>query len=269
MSVYNFTFSPSLSPLASQTPQTLSSKSTPPIAHLMTSALILRQPKRQQNKPPCPPQILLLRRSPEDSFPLKWEAPGGSVDAVDASALSAAARELFEETALKESHFHAVLGMTKQKAEDLFSPSPSSSTAEKRPSNWGIDPKDERAEDIEVQVSDEMKILLTTFHEPDGIWGKVNFLATVKGEDEEEDAAQVKIDTEEHVEWGWFTEEEVRTGRAVKSSIVTEGVFSDELLVDGDGDGDGERRIMEFTSQAVWGSLLEAFSAGRELGIIV
>ncbi|GFP58897.1 hypothetical protein TASIC1_0011026400 [Trichoderma asperellum] len=249
---YKFTFSPPLSPLTLQTPQTLSSKSVPSIAHLMTSVLVLRQ----QKQAPSPAQILLLRRCPADSYALKWEAPGGSADPTDRSILSAAARELFEESALGESHFHAVLGMTKQKAEELFS-SASSASEEKRPDNWGIDPEDEQAEDIEVQVSDDMKILFTTFHEPDGIWGKVNFLATV-AED-----AKVEIDLEEHVEWGWFTEEEVRTGRALRSSVITETIFPDEEL------SDGGKRVMEFTSQAVWGSLLEAFSVGRELGVIV
>ncbi|KAM0513405.1 hypothetical protein ACHAPE_007869 [Trichoderma viride] len=247
MPPYTFTFSPSLSPLASQTPLTLSSKSTPSIAHLMTSVFILRQ------QPQSPPQILLLRRHPQDSYPLKWEAPGGSADSTDTSILSAAARELIEETSLKESHFHAVLGMTKQEAEDLFT-----SSGEKRPGNWGIDPNDEQALDIEVQVSDDMKILFTTFHEPDGIWGKVNFLATATGED-----PKVKIDVEEHVEWGWFTEEQVRTGRAARANIFTEASFSDDAMLE-----DGGRRVMEFTSQAVWGSMLEAFRVGREMGII-
>ncbi|KAL6890921.1 hypothetical protein GGI43DRAFT_415136 [Trichoderma evansii] len=251
MPAYKFTFSPSLSPLANQTPQTLSSKSNPSIAHLMTSVFVLRQNK--QSPSPSPAQILLMRRHPSDSYPLKWEAPGGSVDSTDESTLSGAARELFEESALKESHFHAVLGMTKQKAEDLFS----SSSGEKRPDNWGINPEDEQAADIEVQVSEEMKILFTTFHEPDGIWGKVNFLATV------DEDAKVKVNTREHVEWGWFTEEEVRTGRALESSINTEIIFPDEEL------SDGGKRILEFTSQAVWGSLLEAFSVGKELGVIV
>ncbi|KAL7918489.1 NUDIX hydrolase domain-like protein [Trichoderma austrokoningii] len=243
-----FTFNPSLTPLAPLPLLSLSSKSTPPITHLMTSVFLLRQ--QHQNEPP---QILLLRRSPQDSYPLKWEAPGGSVDSDDASILAAAARELFEETALSSCHFHAVLGMTKQEAEQLFS-----STEDKRPDNWGVDPNDERAEDIEVQVSEHLTILLTTFHEPDGIWGKVNFLATAAEE-------QVKIDTEEHVEWAWFTEEQVRCGRADKSDIVTEGVFTDdEQRLDADG-----RRVLEFTSQAVWGSVLEAFGVGREMGIIV
>lgn len=142
--------------------------------------------------------------------------------------------------------------MTKQKAEDLSTSSPG---------NWGIDPNDEQAEDITVQVSPEMSILFTTFHEPDGIWGKVNFLATAKGEDPE-----VKIDAEEHVEWGWFTEEEVRTGRAARGHIFTEASFAEEMLLL---DEDGERRVMEFTSRAVWGSLLEAFRVGREMGIVV
>jgi 8-oxo-dGTP pyrophosphatase MutT (NUDIX family) len=207
----------------------------------MTSVFVLRQQKQPQ-----PPQILLLRRSPSDSYPLKWEPPGGSVDPTDESTLSAAARELWEESSLKESHFHASLGMRAQKTEEL-------TVSEKRPQNWGIEPQDEKAKDVEVEFAEGEKILVTTFNETGDIWGKVNFLATTS------EGAQVVIDPEEHIEWGWFTEEDVRTGQAFYPSIFT--------LPDENEKKHG--RALEFTSQAVWRSLLEAFSVGRELGIIV
>jgi 8-oxo-dGTP pyrophosphatase MutT (NUDIX family) len=46
------------------------------------------------------PRILLLRRSPQDSMPLRWEPPGGACDPDDPSILHACARELWEEAGL-------------------------------------------------------------------------------------------------------------------------------------------------------------------------
>ncbi|KAL7791893.1 NUDIX hydrolase domain-like protein [Trichoderma ceciliae] len=231
MAPYAYTFSAPLAPLASQPPKTLCN-GDPPIAHLMTSVLVLRQFEGQA-------QILLVRRSPSDSYPLKWECPGGSVDGTDASVLDAAARELWEETSLKESRFHAVVGMARQ-ADALGS---------SLVANWGIGPQDEGAKDVEVQVAGEagMTIAITTFLETRERWGKINLVATTSG------SHAVVLDPEEHVEWGWFSEEEVRMGRAVASS----------------GEGGGGGRVLEFTSQAVWGSILGAFEVGRELGIVV
>ncbi len=50
--------------------------------------------------PPSEPRILLLRRSPTDSLPLRWEPPGGATDPEDPSILHACARELHEEAGL-------------------------------------------------------------------------------------------------------------------------------------------------------------------------
>ncbi|RFU75857.1 nudix domain [Trichoderma arundinaceum] len=230
MAPYTYTFVPSLSPLASQSPKSLSANSNPPIDHLMTSVLVLRQPQAQAK-----PQILLLRRSPTDSYPLKWEAPGGSIDDSDASTLDAAARELWEETALKECHFYASVGTTRD-LEDL------DQSAVK---NWGIGPLEEDAKDVQVEAKSEQEgistqVKITTFLETKNVWGKITFLATTNNKDD------VVIDPEEHIDWGWFTEEEVRMGRAEEGS-----------------------KVLEFTSQAVWGSLLEGFRVGREMGIIV
>lgn len=201
----------------------------------MTSVLVLRQPQSQSR-----PQILLLRRSPTDSYPLKWEAPGGSVDASDTSVLAAAARELWEETRLSGARFHAPVGATRQMNRAEAS----------RVGNWGIRPEDEDAKDVEVRAGD-VRVPVTTFLETGEVWGKLNFLATAEGD------LDVVTDPEEHVDWGWFTEDEVRRGRALVSSP------------DGAGADEDEEKVLEFTSQAVWGSILEGFRLGRELGVIV
>ncbi|KAL7945826.1 NUDIX hydrolase domain-like protein [Trichoderma barbatum] len=242
MTPYTFTHSPSLAPLSTQSPQSLSSSSNPPIDHLMTSVLVLRKPQPPNTSHP---QILLLRRSPTDSYPLKWEPPGGSIDLSDPSVLSAAARELHEETNLVNAHFHTWVAMARElNAEDAS-----------RMRNWGVEPDGEKARDVEVRIGDKDEVVkVTTFLETRDVWGKMNFVATV------DEGQHVVADPEEHVEWGWFTEEEVRRGRAV--------VSSEDGGVNGDGEAKKEK-VLEFTSQAVWGSILEGFRVGRELGVIV
>ncbi|KAL6818769.1 NUDIX hydrolase domain-like protein [Trichoderma sp. SZMC 28013] len=238
MTAFTYTHSPSLIPLTTHSPQSLSASSNPPIDYLMTSVLVLRQPQSQK------PQILLLRRHPADSYPLKWEPPGGSVDPSDPTVLSAAARELHEETSLSNPYFHTWVAMAREV-------NPEDAAAMK---SWGVQPEEELARDVEVKIDEGGNVVrVTTFLETKDVWGKMNFVATVDGGEE------VEIDPEEHVEWGWFTEEEVRRGRAVLP------------LENGDGDGvkKEEERVLEFTSRAVWGSVLEAFRVGRELGVIV
>ncbi|OTA03961.1 hypothetical protein A9Z42_0044810 [Trichoderma parareesei] len=259
---YPYTHSPSLSPLSTLSPQSLSTTSDPPIAHPMTSVLILRQQPHQPpsqshpqqgttitittTQPPSipPPQILLLRRSPTDSYPLKWETPGGSVDPTDPSILSAAARELHEEASLSNPHFHATVGMARsvnaQEAAQM--------------GEWGIPPEKEDAKDVDLQgVVGLQTMKVTTFLETGNVWGKINFITTV----DEGVSERVVTDPEEHTEWGWFTEDEVRRGRAWRR------------VDDDDGKVEMREKVLEFTSQAVWGSILESFRVGRELGIIV
>ncbi|KAK5657964.1 hypothetical protein OQA88_2516 [Cercophora sp. LCS_1] len=54
-------------------------------------------------------RVLLIRRSPTDGFPLKWETPGGGVDPTDLTILSAVTRELLEETGLSTSRVARLL----------------------------------------------------------------------------------------------------------------------------------------------------------------
>ncbi|KAL0489380.1 nucleoside diphosphate-linked moiety X motif [Acrasis kona] len=47
------------------------------------------------------PQVLVVQRAENDSYPNKWEVPGGCVDVDDTTVVHGAIRELFEETGLK------------------------------------------------------------------------------------------------------------------------------------------------------------------------
>ncbi|TGJ88458.1 hypothetical protein E0Z10_g284 [Xylaria hypoxylon] len=55
-------------------------------------------------------RLLLVQRAPHDSFPLRWEVPGGSIDAEDETLLHGVARELLEETGLTARHVSGLVG---------------------------------------------------------------------------------------------------------------------------------------------------------------
>ncbi|KAI1435161.1 NUDIX hydrolase domain-like protein [Xylaria sp. CBS 124048] len=46
-------------------------------------------------------RLLLVQRAPHDSYPLRWEVPGGGIDAEDETILHGLARELWEEAGLR------------------------------------------------------------------------------------------------------------------------------------------------------------------------
>ncbi|KAI1361585.1 NUDIX hydrolase domain-like protein [Xylaria arbuscula] len=54
--------------------------------------------------------LLLVQRAPTDSYPLRWEVPGGAIDGPDASLLHGVARELYEETGLRARHIGGLVG---------------------------------------------------------------------------------------------------------------------------------------------------------------
>ncbi|KAI9897732.1 hypothetical protein N3K66_007588 [Trichothecium roseum] len=55
-------------------------------------------------------RLLLIQRAAHDSMPNKWEPPGGAADPEDPSVLHACARELFEEAGLVASRVLRVVG---------------------------------------------------------------------------------------------------------------------------------------------------------------
>lgn len=73
----------------------LQETTTTPLYGLATGVVIFSK----HHPPASEPRILLVQRSPTDSMPLKWEIPGGAVDAGE-KVLTGAAREVREETGL-------------------------------------------------------------------------------------------------------------------------------------------------------------------------
>ncbi|RAK71003.1 NUDIX hydrolase, partial [Aspergillus fijiensis CBS 313.89] len=132
-STKTFTHSPTLDPYTLPLPTFLTTPHHPHphtltrTTHIVTGALIFAPNRSPPPPPPSttttttttilptqPPEkqrILLLRRAPTDSYPGRWEAPGGSCDATDGSVLAGAAREVYEETGLRVSRFRALVGV--------------------------------------------------------------------------------------------------------------------------------------------------------------
>ncbi|PYI24084.1 hypothetical protein BO99DRAFT_457933 [Aspergillus violaceofuscus CBS 115571] len=117
-----FTHPPTLDPYTLPLPTFLTTTHHPrththtltPTTHIVTGALIFNPNPSTTKAPNHPPEehhILLLRRAPTDSYPGRWEAPGGSCDATDASILAGAAREVYEETGLRVVRFLALVGV--------------------------------------------------------------------------------------------------------------------------------------------------------------
>lgn len=75
-----------------------------PYALIATSALVL------DTRETSSPRILLLQRAASDSYPNRWEPPGGAVDDDDVSILHAVTRELREETGLEAGRVDGLVG---------------------------------------------------------------------------------------------------------------------------------------------------------------
>ncbi|KAH7308147.1 NUDIX hydrolase domain-like protein [Stachybotrys elegans] len=138
----------------------------PHITNLMAGAIVFH---------PATAKTLLIRRAPTDTFPLKWEVPGGSVDATDAHLAAAAVRELWEETGLSATAVLCAVGQ-------------------------GLRDTPDGAFDRETGMC-------TFAGRRRNVWGKATFV--VDGGDCE----GVVLRPKEHVEWAWVTEDEVREGR--------------------------------------------------------
>lgn len=165
------------------------------------------------------PSILLVRRAATDSWPLLWESPGGTVDPEDESIIHTAARELHEEANLLVKHFYCTIGLGVDHADDISqfpvsTPEVASKQAQNR--SW-------------------MEDDLCVFKETGDTWAKVTFLVDAQNTDD------VRVRADEHAEWRWATEEEVRRGS-----------FADGAPLD-------------FVSDGVWSTLLEAFRVRRQI----
>lgn len=76
---------------------------------LATSALVFL-PRAAAAAADGADRLLLIQRAAHDSMPNKWEPPGGAADPEDPSVLHACARELFEEAGLVASRVLRVVG---------------------------------------------------------------------------------------------------------------------------------------------------------------
>ncbi|KAM0428307.1 hypothetical protein ACHAPT_007208 [Fusarium lateritium] len=163
--------SPSLNAFASSTPAAFLA-ANPPIQNLIAGALVTDPQGR----------VLLLRRAPHDSWPLRWEVPGGCVDDDDADFVYAAVRELWEETGLRARVVKAAVGIV---------------------------PDDQAGEKIVDVLETELETVgdMLIFRVDGVVWGKLTAWIDVEGCD------AVKICDDEHVEFAWVTEQEAKERR--------------------------------------------------------
>ncbi|KAH7000194.1 NUDIX hydrolase domain-like protein [Ilyonectria destructans] len=188
----SYTVSPSLQAHASTSPDVFLAANTD-IDNLIAGALVTNTQGR----------ILLLRRAPTDSWPLKWEVPGGSVDATDASFVAAAVRELWEESGLRATHVKAAVRLLSEV--EAGAPEP--------------EPKTRAAGDGEVDL--QMKGDVCLFRETGNVWAKLTAWVDV------ETCEAVVVRADEHAEWAWITQEEARLRKFADGrelDFVSEGV---------------------------------------------
>ena len=101
--VYDFSSDESVAEFAVSKAAFLEAHPGAPFKLIATAALVLDSSLPE-------PRILLLQRAASDSYPGKWEPPGGAVDDEDLSILHAVARELWEEAGLQTSHIGGPVG---------------------------------------------------------------------------------------------------------------------------------------------------------------
>ncbi|OAA64018.1 NUDIX domain protein [Cordyceps fumosorosea ARSEF 2679] len=168
----------------------------PHLARVMAAAMVFR-PNPDPPLTSSLPQTLLICRAATDTYPLRWEVPGGSVDASDATILDGVARELLEESGLVASHMVAPILM-----------SPHEDLPEAVRAGLGIQPDDEGlgAEGLTV-----------TFVETGNLWAKLTVLVRVRSTEE------VRLTPEEHEEAAWVTEEQVRRAELPPAEGEAEG----------------------------------------------
>ncbi|KFH47448.1 hypothetical protein ACRE_016390 [Hapsidospora chrysogenum ATCC 11550] len=208
----SYTTSPVASFLAVTKSEFLASR--PRIQKLMTGAVVFRQAPPSNPTATAADQVLVVRRAASDSYPGTWEVPGGSIDETDSTVIAGAVRELWEETGLRARHVPCAVGMLLQ---------------------------DGRA--AEIAAKDDSRLdddgLTVTFVETGRVWGKSTVMVEV------ESTAEVTVRPDEHSEWAWVTEEQVRDG-----------------WMDGLGGG---KRELTFVSECVRWTLLDAFRMRKEV----
>ncbi|KAI0466536.1 hypothetical protein F4859DRAFT_497113 [Xylaria cf. heliscus] len=156
--------------------------SRPEIHNLIAGTIVFR-PTQSSTPTDLSYETLLLRRAPSDSFPLKWEIPGGTADpSVDRSIIEVAVRELLEETQLRPRRLLGTVGL------GLPHGVPNLTLAGE-------------AEDAKMDAESNVCLLRVKGL----IWAVVTFIADI-----EDEQAKVVLQEDEHIEWAWVTELEVQ-----------------------------------------------------------
>ncbi|EXJ61895.1 hypothetical protein A1O7_02326 [Cladophialophora yegresii CBS 114405] len=157
------------------------------------------QPQPQPQPSPSPsPRILLLRRSPHDSMPLRWEPPGGACDTDDSSILHACARELWEESGLVAT---SILGLIRTGGRVFWTRSGKTVCKFEFVVEVGVDHGDVNVDGVGGAAS-----------APPPLW----------------QPPHVRLDPNEHVDFVWATEEDCVAGRMRKGDQDVELVFTNE-----------------------------------------
>ncbi|KAK1533953.1 NUDIX domain-containing protein [Colletotrichum paranaense] len=218
----NYTTSPSLLPYTlrfhpyNKPPPTSPSSSTYPQevfhTHRLCVGAAVLSPSSQTT-----PKILLLQRSARESaLPHKWELPGGAAESLDSNSLASAARELWEETALRAVKFAALVGCYQWEGAGAGE----EAQAVAGDQAWGLSRggvgiiEVGRLSDdagISEGVGDGVMKDSHKFFKGRDAWRKYTYLVEVETTGTGE--VKVEIDPEEHDDFVWATEEEVRADR--------------------------------------------------------
>ncbi|TDZ15473.1 hypothetical protein Cob_v011649 [Colletotrichum orbiculare MAFF 240422] len=155
------------------------------------------------NTSSAPPRLLVLQRSAfEKALPHRWETPGGAAEAADGNLVASAARELWEETGLRAKRVRGLVGSYQWSG---FGPSVDAPVAPGEQAvalpGGGVG--------IASVVGEEEGGRLVVGRDA---WRKFTYLVEVEAAGDGE--IEVKIDPEEHENYVWATEEEVKADRA-------------------------------------------------------
>ena len=147
-------------------------------------------------------RLLLLQRSSRDSFPDRWEVPGGSSDRLDPTILHSVARELFEETGLRLNRF------VRQVGDGIV---------------FETGPESKKKRCLKLSFEVEVSEIPSTFHEGNGrIAGRVL------------DSLSITLHPAEHQEFAWATEEDIKNSdpnRALRDRRPYEIFTEDQRLL--------------------------------------
>ncbi|KXH35114.1 NUDIX domain-containing protein [Colletotrichum simmondsii] len=183
--------------------------------HRLCVGAAVLSPSSQQT-----PKILLLQRSAKESaLPHKWELPGGAAESLDSNSLASAARELWEETGLRAKNFVALVGCYQWEGAGAGE----EAQAVAGDQAWGLSrggvgiievgrlSDDGAVAEEGAGVRDGVVKDSHKFHKGRDAWRKYTYLVEVETTGTGE--MKVEIDPEEHDDFVWATEEEVRADR--------------------------------------------------------